>query len=404
MSIVPSEVRRARDEIARLELATDDWIALATRASELVRRRVPFQRVCWHTVDPGTVLLTGSLNQNIACSGRWLAEHEYIIEDVNKWAFLAASGTYCSATSIATYGDLRRSARHRSQAGYGIGDELRASLVIDGTCWAAVGFLRDEGEPWFNREEVECLASMREPLAALFRRAVLATLARTQGHAAGADAAPGVVVFDSDGEPESISPAAEEWIGQLIEIPRPACAADSKIVRALEARARALDPDRDPLQLAARCRVQTRSGRWLLLYGTRLAGSSGNRTAVILQPAAGSEVASLVALAYALTERESQVVRLCMKGESTKAIARSLGVSPYTVQDHLKSIFGKTGVRSRGELIGRVFLEHYVPRWEDLPHARSGWLAKGSVVTEPGLPPGAATADTAEATGRPSPT
>ena len=70
----------------------------------------------------------------------------------------------------------------------------------------------------------------------------------------------------------------------------------------------------------------------------------------------------MVALAYGLSERECQVTRLCMQGKSTKHIAQTLGVSPYTVQDHLKSIFDKTGVRSRGELVGQVFLEHYLPR------------------------------------------
>jgi hypothetical protein len=56
-------------------------------------------------------------------------------------------------------------------------------------------------------------------------------------------------------------------------------------------------------------------------------------------------------------------------------MARTLGVSVHTIQDHLKSIFEKTGVQSRGELVGQVFLEHYVPRWEDLDDAPDGWLA-----------------------------
>jgi hypothetical protein len=53
-----------------------------------------------------------------------------------------------------------------------------------------------------------------------------------------------------------------------------------------------------------------------------------------------------------------------------------LSVSPYTVQDHLKSIFDKTGARSRGELVGQIFLEHYVPRWQGFPNSPPGWSAK----------------------------
>jgi len=90
---------------------------------------------------------------------------------------------------------------------------------------------------------------------------------------------------------------------------------------------------------------------WLLLYGTRLSGGGGGRTAVIIQPASPNEVAPLVALAYGLSSRECQVTRLSLQGQSTKQMAAAPGVSPYTVQDHLKSIFDKTGVRTRGELM-----------------------------------------------------
>jgi DNA-binding CsgD family transcriptional regulator len=111
---------------------------------------------------------------------------------------------------------------------------------------------------------------------------------------------------------------------------------------------------------------------WLLLYGSALSGAA-NRTAVVIQPAAASEVAPLVALAYGLSPRECAVARLCMEGRSTKEMADRLYLSTYTVQDHLKSIFEKTGVRSRGELVGQVFLEHYLPRWEDLADPPTGW-------------------------------
>ena len=159
------------------------------------------------------------------------------------------------------------------------------------------------------------------------------------------------------------------------------------MVQMVAVRARSLSAGQDPLELAARSRVQTRSGRWLLLYGTLLSGGAGGRTAVIIQPAAPSEVVPLVALAYGLSERERQVTGLCIKGRSTKEIARALHVSPYTVQDHLKAIFGKTGVRTRGELVGQVFLEHYVPRWEETDRHPPGWQAF-AMPPRSGAPPG----------------
>jgi DNA-binding CsgD family transcriptional regulator len=332
---------------------------------------IPFDRSCWHTVDPGTVLLTGSLNQNVGCSGPWLAEHEYVIEDVNKWWFLARSGRLAGATSLATHGDLSRCARHRTQEAYGIDDELRGSFVSGGAYWGAAGFLRDQGKPWFTEADVQLLAALSEPLAEGFRHAMLATALAASSVVP--DHAPGVVIFDEHGAPESISPSAELWISELAEIPAPSIPAESKVIQSLAACAR-LQSSADTF--GTRARVQTRSGRWLLLYATPLASPTSSRIAVIIQPAAPHDVAPLVALAYGLSERECQITRLCIKGLSTKEIAQALSISPFTVQDHLKSIFDKTRVRTRGELVGQVFLEHYISRWEDFAQPPPGWFGK----------------------------
>ncbi|MGW5151714.1 helix-turn-helix transcriptional regulator [Rhodococcus koreensis] len=371
---------RTRDRIARVSGQGADWVGFCAAVGDELKRVIPFERCCWHTVDPGTVLFTGSVNRNIECSGSWLAHHEYVVEDINKWAFLAHSGRIAGATSIETDGDLASSARHRSHASYGFDDELRVALVSDGIYWGAAGFLRDAGQPWYTAEHVRTIAALSSPIADGLRRAVLS---RTTTASAGPNYGPGVVVFSEDGEAESISPAAERWIAEMIEIPTPTTPIESKIVQAVAAQARAIAPGTDPLELAARSRVCTRSGEWLLLYGTRLFGGAEARTAVIIQPATPHEVAPLVALAYGLSERETQITLLCIQGRSTKDMAQALCVSPYTVQDHLKVIFDKTGVRSRGELVGQVFLEHYAPRWETVAQAPPGWLVKGIAESTP---------------------
>lgn len=51
-----------------------------------------------------------------------------------------------------------------------------------------------------------------------------------------------------------------------------------------------------------------------------------------------------------LTPRESEIVRFVMLGESNKQIARRLGISNYTVRDHVSNLLKKSGVTSRSRL------------------------------------------------------
>ena len=55
-----------------------------------------------------------------------------------------------------------------------------------------------------------------------------------------------------------------------------------------------------------------------------------------------------------LTARETEVVELLLRGWSDKAIARELVISVATVRKHLRNIYGKLGVHSRGEAVAIV--------------------------------------------------
>ncbi|GAA4014563.1 response regulator transcription factor [Deinococcus rubellus] len=55
-----------------------------------------------------------------------------------------------------------------------------------------------------------------------------------------------------------------------------------------------------------------------------------------------------------LTPREGDVLPLLAKGYSNKEIARSLGVSPDTIKDHLARLYTKLGARDRTDCVSRA--------------------------------------------------
>lgn len=96
---------------------------------------------------------------------------------------------------------------------------------------------------------------------------------------------------------------------------------------------------------------------------------------MIIEPASAAELAPLIVCAYGLTDREQQVTRCVLRGMATKEIASALGLSPYTVSDHLRLVFEKIGVTSRTELAARIFFDQYYPRiTRGKPLAEGGWF------------------------------
>jgi DNA-binding CsgD family transcriptional regulator len=91
-----------------------------------------------------------------------------------------------------------------------------------------------------------------------------------------------------------------------------------------------------------------------VIEGSTLQGADAGGMAVTIRPTTPADYLDLVCLAYELTLRERELVEMVVRGADTKQIARGLFISPHTVQDHLKSVFAKVGVRSRRELVAKL--------------------------------------------------
>jgi DNA-binding CsgD family transcriptional regulator len=85
-----------------------------------------------------------------------------------------------------------------------------------------------------------------------------------------------------------------------------------------------------------------------------MSSADDQRVAVVIEEAPANEVAPMIMAAFGLTERERTIAAFVCQGRSTRQIADTLHLTTDTVQDHLKSVFDRTGVRSRGALVATI--------------------------------------------------
>jgi DNA-binding NarL/FixJ family response regulator len=354
-----------RREVRRLAHCGLDVRGFALRAARALGREVPFDGLCLLTLDPATMLPTGEIVENGLPpeATRRLSEIEFGEPDINKFTDLVRSRRLAATLSEATGGKLERSLRHRELRGpHGFGDELRAVLVNESGTWGALTLMRNKGRADFEPRETRLVASLSRPFAEGLQRAnILATATRDARDQA--DPGTGVLLLADDNSVELADSAAEAWLDELREDRRAERPVPPVIdAVANRARAAARGTELGDAGLAASARVRAPSGRWVIARGSVLGEGADARTAVTLEHAGTPDLAPLIADAYELTERERVVTELVAQGLSTNAIGSRLYLSAYTVQDHLKSIFEKVGVSSRGELVARLFFEHDLPR------------------------------------------
>jgi DNA-binding CsgD family transcriptional regulator len=91
-----------------------------------------------------------------------------------------------------------------------------------------------------------------------------------------------------------------------------------------------------------------------MIEAAPLEGHGEGEIAISLRAATATETFRLLCRAYALSQREREVVELLVIGLDTRAVTERLFISPHTVQDHLKSVFAKIGIHSRRELLAKL--------------------------------------------------
>ncbi|MEU4291507.1 LuxR C-terminal-related transcriptional regulator [Kribbella sp. NPDC026596] len=331
--------RAARRDIAALATSGLGVVDLHAAAIEVVEQVIGSELTCWAGMDPGTLVISSMTSGRDRIPPEYeprLAETEYAGTDPNSFAELARCSRPVARLSDLPYREVVGHRRlNEVWRPLGIEHEVRATFTVDGDCWGAAGFVRSG--PDYSDREVEFLGSVAPVIGAATRVAV-----RTDAHGYRGGVGPSIVVTDPRGEPRAITAAAQIWQDELNEI---APGRFGVLLRAVVTGTRAAG--------TFQARVQTASGGWVVLQGSRLIGDQ-EEVVVTIEPASGHHLVGMLLAAYGLTTREREICLEVISGHTTTEIADRLSISPHTIQDHLKAAFAKVGVRSRGELVATL--------------------------------------------------
>ncbi|WP_010268238.1 helix-turn-helix transcriptional regulator [Paenibacillus senegalensis] len=314
-----------------------------------LRGLLPFEAACFTTVDPRSLLSTGAVTDDrIERIHPALFKNEYLATDYNKYMRLATSDSPIAVLSVATKGKLERSARYKEiLLPAGFGDELRAALVWEGKCWGFLTLFRSEGHAHFSSEDIRRLSEVLPAMA----RSLKQFACNWPLPAPNSVLETGIMIVDEQCNLLSANASGKRllhWLRQMEQLAPPVL---PRPIRAVCSKAKSGNPD-SPIQTnEARLCVFSPDGFLLSIQATQMHAESA-QFAVIGEQAQPQELLNQMLDFYRLSARETELLRLLVQGYSTKQLSETLSISAYTVQDHLKSIFAKTGVSSRRELIG----------------------------------------------------
>jgi DNA-binding CsgD family transcriptional regulator len=344
---------RCRHQLELLADSTLDVDSLRLEAMAQLRRAIGFDLWCCPLVDPDSLIpYRPVVSDGLPFGSRLphlLVEDQGAGELISR-ARLARRRDPVWSLSAATDGDLARSRRWRECAQpVGMGDELRAAVVDDHGCWASFEALRAGDEPPFDAEDANLMRDAARILARALRQASVSATDDSRLDAGQT----GVLVIDEDLQPLGFTQAAREWLALLKARKHAETTPLPTHVYAVAGRLIAAEAGDDPKR-PPRVRVRTGAAGWAVVEAARMQGLA-NAIAISVHAATAEDILALIARSRGLTSRERELVALVLEGLDTRQVGERMFISRYTVQDHLKSVFDKLGVRSRRELVTGMF-------------------------------------------------
>lgn len=338
--------RTARLAAALERVPTDgaDDRRLRADALAVVRRFVPFDAYAFLLTDPETGVGCSPV-ADVPDLARLpdLIRLKYLTP-VNRWTRLPTSGA--AGLQQVTGGRPERSLLWREHlAGLGVRDVASIVFADRFGCWGFLDLWRHDGV--FTDGEVAALAAGRAGLTRRLRAVQAAGCRAAPGPQR--HRGPGALVLSPSLEIRAQTAQTERWFEVLVP-PGPGAAAVPASAYNVAAQLLALRGGVD--DRPAQARVHLGGGSWLTLRADDLGGARSRGDIVVtMEVTSPAERRDVLARSHGLTPRETELLRHLCDGHDTRALARLMSISQLTVQDHLKSVFGKTCTASRRELL-----------------------------------------------------
>jgi DNA-binding CsgD family transcriptional regulator len=338
-----------RGRIAKICGQGLDGRALRIELLDEIRSDVAFDGYVWVLTDPETCVGSAPLADTPTLADIPMLIKLKYMTAVNRWTALP---TNTPVSLLEATCDVPASSLVWRELldGYGVSDVISMVFRDHYGCWAFLDLWRHGGA--FVEADRQVLRDLADIGTAALRRSSMpsfehssATFERQSG--------PAVLLLSEDLELITQTPQTDSFLRALLptdaqQVPIPAGAYN--VAAQLLAQEAAIDAH------PPWARVHLRDGLWVTLRAARIDTRSPDAAsiAVSIEPTPPTERAALYARIAGLSERESELLTHLVAGADTRELAKRLFVSEHTVQDHLKSVFAKTGVNNRRVLVARA--------------------------------------------------